>query len=112
MGARQNAADDVVGNYRNQQDRQQFQTQLSIEEQRRRSQDRKEKCSGHSLIRTGLMRDDHHLRRFGRLGQHSVDRVDDIGFAAAVGTDDACDRISEIECGFVREAFEAVDCEL
>ena len=45
------------------------------------------------------------------LAQHPADRIGDIGFAAAVRTDDRRDVAAELQNGFVRERFEALDLE-
>ena len=47
----------------------------------------------------------------GGFAEDPADGVDDVGFAAAVGADDAGDALVEFEGGFVREGLEAVDFE-
>ena len=45
----------------------------------------------------------------GGFAEHPADGIDDVGFAAAVGTDDAGDAFGEFKDGLVREGLEAVD---
>ncbi len=51
-------------------------------------------------------------KRFGGLlAEHPSDRVEQIGFAATVRTDDRGDAFVEIENGFIGERFEAEQLE-
>ncbi len=45
----------------------------------------------------------------GGFAEDPADGVDDVGFAAAIGADDAGDAFVEVELGFVSEGLEAVD---
>ena len=47
----------------------------------------------------------------GGFAEHPADRIDHIGFAAAVGADDASDALGEFEYGLIGEGLEALDFE-